>query len=126
MIVGVGTDIVSIARISAIEARYGERLAQRILSHAEFSEYRKAGDTAAYLAKRFAAKEAASKALGTGFGAGVKKQDISVGHDQLGRPLLHFSGAADSLCQQKGVVHCWLTLSDEKEYAVAFVVLERG
>ena len=90
MIVGVGTDIVAKARMSAIEARYGERLAQRILSDAEIAEYREVGDKAAFLAKHFAAKEAASKALGTGFGSGVRKQDISVGHDQLGRPLLFF------------------------------------
>lgn len=126
MIAGVGTDIVSVARIRGIVQRYGDKLARRILSAEEFADYQSIENTASFLAKRFAAKEAAAKALGTGFQLGVAKRDIAVRHDELGRPLLEFNGGAKLVSNRKGITQAWLSLADEREFAVAFVVLEDG
>lgn len=123
MIFGIGTDIVSIQRISDGLARHGERFAQRILGEAEFSEFAVATSRANYLAKRFAAKEAAAKALGTGFRDGLSLSHITVGHDPLGRPMLEFSGKALTLIRDLGIESAHLSLADEKEYAIAFVTL---
>ena len=124
MIAGIGTDIVSIPRVEALVQRYGDRFAKRILSDAEYQEYLQVERAATFLAKRFAAKEAAAKALGTGFRLGITKRDISVGHDDLGKPLLVVAGSSRVACERMQVTRTWLSLSDEKHYALAFVVLE--
>lgn len=124
MIAGIGTDIVSVARIDRLIGRYGDRLATRILSDVEYEEYKQSGQSAAFLAKRFAAKEATVKALGTGFRMGVVKRDIIVTHDALGKPLLVFAGVARLTCERMRIRQSWLSLSDEKQYAMAFVILE--
>ncbi len=128
MIYGIGTDIVSITRIEAAQGRHGDHFARRILAPGEWEEYlqlprRQSRQTAAFLAKRFAAKEAAAKALGTGFRNGINLQSIVVVHDRLGRPGLEFLDAAAKYCQNQGVERALLSLSDEKSYAVAFVTL---
>ena len=123
MIVGIGVDIVQIERISASLRRLGEAFARRILTDAELQAFRRNNQSAAFLAKRFAAKEAASKALGTGIGK-VSFQHIEITNNDLGAPLLSFSGYAAELQQQKGIVGLHLSLSDEKDAAIAFVVLE--
>lgn len=125
MIVGIGTDIVSVGRIRGVLDRHGVRFVERILAPTEWEDYRGAAAPAQFLAKRFAAKEAAAKALGTGFRCGLVKRDIGVSHDSLGRPLLSFSGRAAELCAERGVASSWLSISDETDYAVAFVTLER-
>ena len=118
MIVGVGIDIVEHARIARIHARYGDKFARRILDEMEMDDYRKAPSKVSLLAKRFAAKEAASKALGTGFARGITLNMICVRHDNDGRPLLE-------LCASKlGAVTPWLSISDEENYSIAMVVLE--
>ena len=124
MIVGVGTDIVEINRIAESLARLGERFAQRILSTSELELFHSHVNQAAFLAKRFAAKEAVGKALGTGIGQGVSWVEIEVLHDELGAPRLTFSGEAQQWCERRGVANSHISLSDEKDYAVAFVVLE--
>lgn len=121
MIIGIGTDIVSIERMRRALARHGERFARRILAQQELQAYRTARQPASFLAKRFAAKEAAAKAFGTGFRDGLTLRDIIVRNDLLGRPLLEFDGRARGLCDELGVGGHHLSLSDEREYAIAFV-----
>ncbi|KAB7627563.1 holo-ACP synthase [Alkalilimnicola sp. S0819] len=123
-IVGLGTDIVRVARLARIQARHGERFALRILTEAELAGYRRSPRPEAVLARRLAAKEAAAKALGTGIAAGVTFKDLEVSHDALGKPLLRLHGAAARRLQALGGRRCHLSISDEQDYAVAFVVLE--
>jgi len=124
MIVGTGLDIVEINRIQLIYDRHGVQFAQRILCESEMREYSESNYPARFLAKRFAAKEAVAKALGTGFSAGIGMTMIGVGHDELGRPLIELSQVAKERADQLGVKASWLSISDEKHYATAFVVME--
>lgn len=124
MIVGLGTDIVERARVQASLDRLGDKFAQRILTPAEFAQFQQASAPAALLAKRFAAKEAAVKALGLGIGNGVSWQHMSIGHNSFGAPLLEFSDFARVRCQELGVQHVHLSISDEVNYAMATVILE--
>lgn len=125
-IVGVGTDIVAVARMRAALDRHGERFARRILASAELDQWHARGASAGLLAKRFAAKEAASKALGTGIAHGVTLRSIQVVNDANGKPALALERGAEERAQSLGVVRMHLSLSDEREFAVAFVVLEAG
>jgi holo-[acyl-carrier protein] synthase len=127
MIHGIGVDIVQIARMDANVERFGDRFAQRILTASEMVEYRSQAPAlrGRFLAKRFAAKEAAAKALGTGFRDGLGLHDIGVGHDAMGRPLLEYSGRAGKLCANAGICASHLSLSDETRYAIASVTLEK-
>lgn len=123
MIVGIGTDIVRIARISDAVERHGERMVKRILTPVEQLQYHAHSDPNRFLAKRWAAKEAAAKALGTGIRGAVNFHCFEVRNDDLGKPeLTCTAGAAERLTAMNGA-SCWLSLSDEEEYAVAFVVL---
>ncbi|MBV1921482.1 MAG: holo-ACP synthase [Pseudomonadales bacterium] len=124
MIVGIGTDIVSVARVKKSLDRNGDKFSGRILHSSELLELQTVTKRDQFLAKRFAVKEAASKALGTGFSEGVSWQDIYIEHDELGKPILCFSGKALIRAKSLGVNQQYVTLSDEREYAVAFVVLE--
>ncbi len=122
MIQGVGTDIVAIARIERALARHGARFAERILRPEELAVFSSAARPAAWLAKRFAAKEALGKALGTGIGA-VSWQDFSVLSAFGGVPTVQCHGRAQQLLAQRGVTEVWISLSDERDYALAFAVL---
>ncbi len=125
MIYGIGTDIVNIARIANVIGRHGPRFAERILAESERRAFAETARPEHFLAKRFAAKEAAAKAFGTGFSDGLCMSDIAVMHDERGRPLLHFSGRAESLCHELGIGEHFLSISDEKEHAIAYVILMR-
>jgi holo-[acyl-carrier protein] synthase len=125
MIFGIGTDIVRIERIEHSLGRYGDAFARRILADTELEEFEQSLRQASFLAKRFAAKEAMSKALGTGFRDGLSLRHIVVTHDALGRPCLLCNGKADELLQELGISACHLSLADEREYAIAFVTLEK-
>lgn len=125
MIFGIGTDIVHVPRMEENLSRHGERFAQRILSAEELVEFAQAAMPAKFLAKRFAAKEAAAKALGTGFRDGLALRHIGVRHGPLGEPLLDFRQYAAHLAESLGIRASHVSLSDETEYAAAFVVLER-
>ncbi len=127
MIAGIGTDIVEILRMQQSLERLGERFAKRILSSAEFTEFsalKTQKNHARFLAKRFAAKEAAVKALGTGFSQGISMQHISVIHDELGKPELLFNEVARQLLDEKKIKTMHLSIADEHHYAIAYVVLE--
>ncbi|WP_104205050.1 holo-ACP synthase [Billgrantia saliphila] len=124
MIIGVGTDIAKVARFEAAMARHGERFAERVLGSIEREGLDKRHDKAAFLAKRFAAKEAFVKALGVGLRHGMRWAEIQVVSDALGRPSLMLSGRAHELADVAGVRAIHLSLSDEAELALAMVVLE--
>ncbi|BAW80073.1 holo-acyl-carrier-protein synthase [Candidatus Nitrosoglobus terrae] len=126
MIFGIGTDIVQISRMMMLLERYGERFPQRILTSDEFKEFLLDKRPAHFLAKRFAAKEAAAKALGTGFRSGLQLRHIGVSHTKMGQPFLKWLGQADELIQFLGIDRALLSLADEKDYAVAFVTLLIG
>ncbi len=125
MIFGIGTDIVRVSRISAALERHGERFARRILTDSELSEFNTSTRPDHFLAKRFAAKEAAAKAIGTGFRDGLTLRHIGVRHNKLGRPDLVFSARAIELQQELEFGAAYLSLSDEHDYAIAFVTLLR-
>jgi len=123
MIYGIGTDIVHINRMRDDLDKYGDKFARRILTEAEFAEFQGKSNQAAFLAKRFAAKEATAKAMGTGFSQGLSLHHIGVEHDEAGKPVLEFSGVAEKFLQEKQIKQTHLSLADEREYAVAFVTL---
>lgn len=125
MIFGIGTDIVAVARIEAASARHGAAFAERILSAQEQAEYAVHANPARFLSKRFAAKEAFAKATGQGLRHPVSLQRITVAHDELGKPTFLFDAELAAWLQQLGVTQHHLSISDEKDAAVAFVVLER-
>ena len=125
MIIGVGTDLVEISRIAQSIERLGERFIDRILTADEKKRWSEIGNidkANAYVAKRFAAKEAAVKALGTGIGSGVSFQHFSVTNLPSGQPVLKVDEAI--LARYDFPVSWHLSLTDEKAYAQAFVVLE--
>ncbi|WP_458526347.1 holo-ACP synthase [Onishia taeanensis] len=124
MILGVGTDIARVARFETAMARHGDRFAARVLGAHEQARLAEHGQPAAYLAKRFAAKEAFVKALGTGMRHGMRWGEIQVVNDSLGRPSLTLSGKAQTLAERLGVTGIHLSISDEAELALALVVLE--
>lgn len=125
MIFGIGTDIVRVDRMRADLERFGDRFAERILTKQEMREYLATERRAHFLAKRFAAKEAAAKAMGTGFSRGIHLRQIAVMHDANGKPLLEFSGAAQSFLREHDIRISHISLADEEDHAVAFVALER-
>ena len=124
MIYGIGTDIVSTCRIAAAWERHGEAFAQRILAPLELDGFAKTSQPARFLAKRFAAKEAFAKALGTGIRAPATWHNIRVIHDKLGKPMLDFDPELAALLARHAIRSHHLSISDEKEMAAAFVILE--
>ncbi len=123
MIHGIGTDIVAIARMEKMCERDDDKFAKRILADSEFEQYQHSHQKASFLAKRYAAKEAAAKAMGTGFRDGLSLRHIYVTNNALGKPQLHFSERAAELCQTMAIGEAYLSLSDEDEFAIAFVTL---
>lgn len=125
MIFGIGTDIVAVTRLRAMWERHGDRAVERILAPQEIPDFAGATDKGRFLAKRFAAKEAFSKALGTGVRPPATLSAIAVLHDHLGKPMLVFSPALHALLGEKNL-KAHLSISDEAEYAVAYVILEQA
>lgn len=125
MIYGIGTDLVEPSRIARLLEKYGERFAKRLLTDEEWPEYLKSGQPAMFLAKRFAAKEALSKAIGTGFRYPVSLSHIGVRHDPLGKPHFAFHPALSALVKDEGITRHHLSISDELNLACAFVILEK-
>jgi holo-[acyl-carrier protein] synthase len=125
VIYGIGVDLVEIDRIRRGLNRFGPRLARRILSEGEYAEFYSRRHPPAFLATRFAAKEAFAKALGTGFKGGIRLRDISVRSDPSGRPILEYTGQALELLRKLDIGRSHLSLADEHEYALAFVTLEK-
>ena len=126
MIRGVGTDVVSIPRIEQALGRFGERFVRRILTESEFARFERTGERAraSHLAKRFAAKEAFSKAIGTGIRSPFRWHSVSVGRDGRGKPGLVPSPDMARHLADIGVTASHLSLTDDAGLAMAFVVLE--
>jgi holo-[acyl-carrier protein] synthase len=124
VIFGVGTDIVEIERVEKALARWGERFAERILCAPELARFRKHIKPAPYLAKRFAAKEAFTKALGSGIRAPANWHGVWVVNLPSGKPELQYTPALKGLLERKKILRSHLTLTDERGLAVATVILE--
>ena len=120
---GIGTDIVEIARLER-QVEKSDLLAKRVLTEAEMEIYAAQKFPARYLAKRFAAKEAAVKAIGIGIGNGISWQQLEVRNLESGQPVLSYSGYFAEVCEQMGVTGSHLSIADEQHYAVATVILE--
>ena len=125
MIYGIGTDIVAVARLRGMWERHGDRAVDKLLAPQEMADFAKAADKGRFLAKRFAAKEAFSKALGTGVRPPASLTAIAITHDELGKPVFDFQGELESLLKQQNL-KSHLSISDEAEYAVAYVILEQA
>ncbi len=124
MILGIGTDLVEIARIEQALERWGERFARKVLVPRELARFASHRKPAAYLAKRFAAKEAFSKAMGTGIRAPVNWLNIGVVNHASGRPYLELAAPLAALVERRGIRIVHVSLTDERGMAAAFVVLE--
>lgn len=124
-IIGLGTDIVEIARIERVIARSADRLAKRILTDGEYEQYSQHSQPERYLAKRFAVKEAAAKALGTGIRNGLAFNQFEVSNDQLGKPVLTLTGEAAKLAHSLGINYLHVSIADERHYACATVIAEK-
>ncbi len=125
MIYGIGTDLVDPSRIERSLSQYGDKFARRILTENEWQDYQKSSKPALFLASRFAAKEALSKAMGTGLRHPVNLNFITITHDSLGKPYFEFHPELKQLLTQKGIVGHYLSISDEMRMTCAFVVLEQ-
>jgi len=125
MIYGIGTDIVAVARLRGMWERHGDKALGKLLAPQEMEDFARAADKGRFLAKRFAAKEAFSKALGTGVRPPATLTAIAVGHDDLGKPELIFHGQLEKMLKTKNLT-AHLSISDEAEYAVAYVILEHA
>lgn len=118
---GIGTDIVSVKRIQDVLARSPD-FAKRVLTASELQRYADHPKPASFLAKRWAAKEATAKALGTGIGK-VSFQHIVIAHTEAGQPVLQLSHEAQKQAARLGATQFHVSLSDEQDYAIAYVVL---
>ncbi len=125
MIVGVGIDVVEIKRLERAIERFGDRFLQRVFCFNEIETCLKKTDPYPGLSARFAAKEAFSKALGTGFRNGLRLTDICVKQDQLGAPYLFLKGAAQRFLNKMGISKVHVSLSHERSFAVSVVILEK-
>lgn len=124
MIVGSGVDMIEIARIAESISRYGDRFCQRVYLPQEILYCRRKRNSAESFAARFAAKEAAAKALGTGIQSGVGWQDIEVIRASSGKPSVLFHGRAAEIARQLGVNHAVVSLTHTRTLALAQVLLE--
>jgi holo-[acyl-carrier protein] synthase len=123
-VVGVGIDLVEVERIRRLLERHGERFKERTFTAAEAAYCDRCADPAIHYAARFAAKEAAAKALGTGFAEGVSWVDVEVGREDSGCPVLRLHGGAEVRALALGVARLHVSLTHTKEQAMAQVVLE--
>ncbi len=125
MIYGIGIDVIEPQRVARLLEKYGERFARRVLTPIEWPGYLKTVRPELFLANRFSAKEAFSKAMGTGFRYPVTLQCISVVQNRAGKPGFEFHPRLDEMVKDRGIIAHHLTISDEKSLACACVVLEK-
>ena len=124
MILGVGIDIIEVARIQASHEKFGERFLKRILRPNEIAYCLSHKSPAPFLAARFAAKEAISKAFGTGIGAQLGWQDMEVGRKESGEPFVILHGNGETLLRERGARAVLISLSHTQQHATAVAVLE--
>lgn len=124
MIFGVGTDIVELSRVQATYDRFGEHFVRRILMQEELELFHKNKWPVRFLAMRFAGKEAAVKAMGTGFRHGIWMRDVGITNNDWGRPLIIWSERGLRVCQELGIGNGHVSLTDDAGLIVAFAVVE--
>jgi holo-[acyl-carrier protein] synthase len=122
MILGIGTDIAAVERLRLMWEKHGDRALEKVLAPSEFTGFAAAADKGRFLAKRWAAKEAFAKAFGTGVRPPVSLPAVAVIHDDLGKPGFAFLGA---LAEAMHGLTAHLSISDEADYAIAYVILEQ-
>ena len=125
MIVGIGTDIVAVDRLRGMWERHGDRALDKLLAPDERDDFVRAADKGRFLAKRFAAKEAFAKAFGTGVRPPVLLPAIAISHDELGKPIFEFHGQLAEIVENRQLT-AHLSISDEADYAIAYVLLEQA
>ncbi len=126
MIVGTGIDVVEVPRVAAALERFGRRFVERIFTEEEIRYCDSKANPAERYAARFAAKEAAMKAIGTGWNHGVRWRDVEVRRARGGRPTLVLSGKAAEFAQQLGAVRSQISITHTAAEAIAHVILESG
>ena len=124
MIFGIGTDIVEMSRMQSTWERFGEHFARRILMDEEMELFKRTKQPARFLAMRFAGKEAAVKAMGTGFAHGVWLRDVGVTQNEWGRPLIIWSERGQKVCKNLGIGKGHVSLTDDAGLVMAFAVVE--
>lgn len=124
MIYGIGIDIVETQRVARLLEKYGERFARRVLTAREWPAYERTKKPVLFIANRFSAKEAFSKAMGTGFRYPVTLQCISIVQNRAGKPGLEFHPKLEALVKSRGISGHHVTITDEQTLACACVVLE--
>jgi len=123
-IIGIGTDIVKTSRIKRLFKKYPKGLPERILHKNELKVLKRHHSPKSFLARRFSAKEAVAKALGTGIAKGVAFKEIQISNNNDGQPILTLHGRTLEIATEMGVKNCFISLSDERNYAIAYVILE--
>jgi len=124
VIFGIGTDIVEMSRMEATWLRFGEHFARRILMDEEMELFRQTNQPVRFLAMRFAGKEAAVKAMGTGFAHGVWLRDVGITRNEWGRPLIIWSERGQKVCKNLGIGKGHVSLTDEAGLVMAFAMVE--
>lgn len=124
MIFGIGTDIVEMSRMQSTWDRFGEHFARRILMDEEMEFFKRTQQPARFLAMRFAGKEAAVKAMGTGFAHGIWMRDVGITSNEWGRPLIIWSERGQKVCDQLGIGKGHVSLTDDAGLILAFAVVE--
>ncbi len=125
-IVGIGIDLVDCARIENSIERFGDRFLRRVFTEGEIAYSQSMKFPARHLAARFAAKEALSKAFGTGIGKSMGWRDLDVRKKESGEPYVVLSGGAEKMAQERGVDKIWISLSHTEQTGMATVILEGG
>lgn len=124
MVKGIGVDLIDNIRFQKLINRFGNKIAKKILSKSEFNEYIKISNKSSYLSKKFAAKEALSKAIGTGlYRDGVFPKSISIQHTNYGKPFFEFSNELKKNIQDK-YKNIHLSITDSQTQSIAFVTIE--
>src|SRR6185312_12578508 len=122
--VGIGIDIVDCARIESSIARFGDRFLQRVFTEGEIAYSQSMKFPARHFAARFAAKEALSKAFGTGIGKSMGWRDLDVRKKESGEPYVVLSGGAERMAQERGIEKVWISLSHTETIGMATIILE--
>lgn len=126
MISGIGVDLVTISRIARVHERFGQRFERRVLHPVEIKQISVHSKPIHFMAKRFAVKEAALKALGTGERTGILLSDVYIEYDELGKPILKTDGKAKQFCELHQIYALHVSISDEGNQVAAFVVCEKS
>lgn len=125
MILGHGVDIVSIKRLEKMISKWGPSFLKKIYTPREIVYCKKRKNAPLHFANRFAAKEALLKALGTGITDGIRLSEIETKNGKSGAPMIYLKGKTSKIAKKRGVKKIYLSLSDEKKYAIASVILSR-